>query len=110
MKRRNKESRTMLVNESGYSSNYGAIVSGNRFALALPTKEELYAEAEVIAFRDTCKVALTKQALENAMMLSKYEEACAKAAPHRAADFAKIVDAYTFNAVYGILGGRRYEG
>ena len=99
------------ANEVGwFNRNRNNDYTAETTIIANPTKEAMYQETELVAFQDYCKVALTKQALGNLSILAKFEESCIQASPHRAMDFQRIVDAYAFTAIHGILGGSYNAG
>ena len=70
-----------------------------------PTKEEMYAMADLVAFDDMIHAGYTSQAIRNAYSLAQMAYEPMKRLPEFETDFHDLVRAYTTYAKRRIMGG-----
>jgi len=67
--------------------------------------EGAYAAAELAAFRNNLRAAITKQALDNTAALTSFADYCCQIAPGGRELYAAILKAYAYKGIVEIIGG-----
>ena len=82
------------------------VLPEERWSVIPDAKNNAYALAEVDAFHDLLRAALTKQAMDNTAVLAKFEEHYNSIAPCGSAEYRYIVQTYAKMAMERIVGGK----